>query len=307
MQNTSEQEQKALVISIIGTLFMAGLGIGFSLLTASNAILLDGLFSLIGFIAGLMALRVSRLVQQPDDDHYQFGYGSFEAFFNLLKGITIAIISIFAFTDAVNALLGGGRPIQAGYALFYTVLAGAGCLLVSLYLRSAARKTGSPLLQLDARSWTIDGLLTLAVLIAFSLTIFIEKTEYAWAAVYADPAIVATLVILVLPLPYTAIRDNARQLLLSSPDKQLQSRVHELLQPELEKIDKQDYLVRMTEVGRFFYMQIYLQLSPQSENIDVAAQDVIRRDIYEKLAGELPNVSVDIIFTREKKWFGNIV
>jgi len=306
MQEKPAIERRALIISVIGTLVMAGLGIGFSLITGSNAILLDGIFSLIGFAAGLMALRVSRLVQQPDDSHYQFGYGSFEAFFNLVKGITIAIISVFALTDAVNALLGEGRPIEVGIALLYTVIVGISCLIVSVYLRSAAKKTQSPLLQLDARSWVIDGLLTVAVLIAFAVTLLIEDSDYAWMADYADPAIVATLIILIIPLPYTTIRDNVKQLLLSAPDKQMQARIHELLAPELEKIQKQDYLVRMTEVGRFLYMQMYIQLTPQSEAKDVVSQDLIRQTISDKLVAEFPNTSIDIIFTLERKWFGNV-
>ena len=306
MQEKPAIERRALIISVIGTLVMAGLGIGFSLITGSNAILLDGIFSLIGFAAGLMALRVSRLVQQPDDSHYQFGYGSFEAFFNLVKGITIAIISVFALTDAVNALLGEGRPIEVGIALLYTVIVGISCLIVSVYLRSAAKKTQSPLLQLDARSWVIDGLLTVAVLIAFAVTLLIEDSDYAWMADYADPAIVATLIILIIPLPYTTIRDNVKQLLLSAPDKQMQARIHELLAPELEKIQKQDYLVRMTEVGRFLYMQMYIQLTPESEANNIVSQDAIRQDISDKLIAEFPNTSIDIIFTLERKWFGNV-
>ncbi len=307
MQDKFALERRALIISVIGTLVMAGLGIGFSLITDSNAILLDGMFSLIGFAAGLMALRVSRLVQQPDDIHYQFGYGGFEAFFNLVKGITIAIISVFAFTDAVNALLGEGRPIQAGIALLYTVIVGISCLVVALYLRSAAKKTQSPLLQLDTRSWIIDGLLTVAVLIAFAFTLYIEESDYAWMADYADPAIVATLIILIIPLPYITIRDNIKQLLLSAPNQQTQNRVHQLLAPELDKIPKQDFLVRMTEVGRFLYLQIFIECSAEHAINDLTIQDQLRQRLHDAVAKEFANAAVDLIFTLDKKWFGNVV
>jgi len=306
MPDKTTLERRALIVSVIGTLVMAGLGIGFSIITDSNAILLDGMFSLIGFAAGLMALRVSRLVQQPDDIHYQFGYGGFEAFFNLVKGITIAIISVFALTDAVNALLGGGRPIQAGIALIYTILVGIGCLVASLYLRSAAKKTQSPLLKLDARSWVIDGLLTVAVLIAFTITLLIEDSEHAWMADYADPVIVATLIILVLPLPYTTIRENIKQLLLGAPSPKTQTRLHELLSPELEKIPKQDYLVRMTEVGRFLYLQIFIQCSPKDTLNDIAVHDQLRQQINDAVTKEFPNAAVDLMFTLERRWFGNV-
>ena len=48
-----EVEQRALALSVFGTLLMAGAGFGFAVLTHSVAILLDGAFSLIGFATGL--------------------------------------------------------------------------------------------------------------------------------------------------------------------------------------------------------------------------------------------------------------
>jgi predicted Co/Zn/Cd cation transporter (cation efflux family) len=123
---------------------------------------------------------------------------------------------------------------------------------------------------------------------------------------YADPVIVATLVILVIPVPYITIRDNIKQLLLGAPDPQMQIRVHELLAPELENIDKQDYLVRMANVGRFLYIQIFFQLSLQSDAVDIANQDSVRQRISEKLTSEFANANVDIVFTLDKKWFGNV-
>ena len=307
MQDKLALEKRALIISVIGALFMAGLGIGFALVTKSNAILLDGIFSLIGFAAGLVALRISSLVQQPDDSHYQFGYGGFEALFNLLKGVTIAMISVFALTDAINAILGGGRPINAGIALIYAIIVGTVCFIVALYLRRAARKTLSPLVELDAKNWLIDGLLTVAVLIAFIAAFYIEQSEYEWMADYVDPIIVATLVILVIPVPYFAIRDNVKQLLLGAPDKKMQGRIHELISPVLKEIETRDFLIRMTKVGRYLYMQVIVQFDPQSAINDVAAHDLLRQRMTDALTDEYPNTTVDVVFTLDKKWFGNVV
>lgn len=305
MQDKNKLERRALIVSVIGTLIMAGLGIGFSILTQSNAILLDGIFSLIGFAAGLVALRVSSLVQQPDDAHYQFGYGGFEPLFNLLKGVIIGFIAIYAITDSINSILSGGRHIQAGTALIYAVLVGIACFVVAIYLRAMAKKTQSPLVELDAKNWIIDGLLTVAVLIAFTATIFIEKSDYAWMAVYADPTIVAILVVLTLPVPYIAIRDNLKQLLLAAPSKEMQAKVNELLAPELGTIESEDYLVRMTQVGRYTYMQVYLLFTPQSALDDLIAHDAIRQRLNKALATEYPNVTVDVMFTLDRTWFGN--
>ena len=66
---------------------MAALGIGFGLVTESDAIMLDGFFSLIGFVMALVTIRVARLVVQPADEHFQFGYAQFEPFLNAMKGL----------------------------------------------------------------------------------------------------------------------------------------------------------------------------------------------------------------------------
>ncbi len=304
-QDKNLLERRGLIVSVIGTLIMAGLGIGFSIFTQSNAILLDGIFSLIGFAAGLVALRVSTLVQQPDDAHFQFGYGGFEPLFNLLKGVVIGFIAIYAITDSINSILSGGRHIQVGIALVYAVIVGVACFIVAFYLRAMAKKTQSPLVQLDAKNWIIDGLLTVAVLIAFTATILIEKSDYAWMAVYADPAIVTILVILTLPVPYIAIRDNLKQLLLAAPSKEMQAKVNELLAPELSAIDTDDYLIRMTQVGRYPYLQIFLLFTAQAALNDLAAQDDIRDRLNKVLSAEYPNATVDVVFTLDRSWFGN--
>jgi predicted Co/Zn/Cd cation transporter (cation efflux family) len=102
-------EQTSLKLSAIGSLFMGILGIVFALFTHSEAILLDGFFSLIGFIMGLLTLKVARLVIQPDDEKFQFGYAFFEPFFNAIRGLVILLVCGFAVTSAVIAILHGGR------------------------------------------------------------------------------------------------------------------------------------------------------------------------------------------------------
>ena len=54
-------ERRGLRLSVCGALFMAALGFGFAALTDSQAVLLDGIFSLIGAVvsAGLSSLFAS--------------------------------------------------------------------------------------------------------------------------------------------------------------------------------------------------------------------------------------------------------
>ena len=112
--------------------------------------MLDGLFSLISFAMGLLSLKVARLVRQPNDEHYQFGYASFEPFVNVTKGFIMAFVGVFALYSSIDALSHGGRPIASGYAALYAVFGAAVCLLIARRQRKVADASGSPLVEVDA-------------------------------------------------------------------------------------------------------------------------------------------------------------
>jgi len=60
--SVQRRERNAILITVFGNLLMAGLGLGFALATRSQAILLDGVYSLIGFgLAFLLAVWLPEL------------------------------------------------------------------------------------------------------------------------------------------------------------------------------------------------------------------------------------------------------
>ena len=125
-------ERRGLLLSVYGALFMGALGIGFALLTGSQAVLLDGLFSLIGFAVSLVAMRVATLVRRPDDERFHFGYAAYEPMLNLSKGLLMLLVSLFAAAAAVVAILAGGREVRGGIAVIYALIAAAGCFVIAL-------------------------------------------------------------------------------------------------------------------------------------------------------------------------------
>jgi hypothetical protein len=119
MVDHEKLEKNGLVLSIVGALSMAALGFGFAVLTSSDAVLLDGFFSLIGFAVGLVSLRVATLVRRPDDEFYHFGYAAYEPMLNLTKGLLMAFVTLFALVSAILVVIEGGREIEAGWASVY--------------------------------------------------------------------------------------------------------------------------------------------------------------------------------------------
>jgi len=294
-------ERRGLWLSIVGALGMAALGIGFAILTSSDAVLLDGLFSLIGFAIGLVSLQVATLIRRPDDESYHFGYAAYEPMLNLSKGLLMAFVSVFALVSAVQVVVDGGHPIEVGWAVVYAGAAAIGCFAIAVSQRRLARRTGSPLLEVDYKNWFIDGLLSVAVGIAFVITLFLRDSRHADLLPYADPMVVIVLVVLSLPIPLKIIRDNWHQLLGRAPDETLQRRAREAVLKSFGGGKACDPRIRMQQIGRFTYLQIYV-LCLDDTATDVERMDACRRSVHDALAGEFDNLALDVVFTRDPRW-----
>jgi cation diffusion facilitator family transporter len=301
MTDHEQLEKRGLVLSIVGALFMAALGFGFAVLTSSDAVLLDGFFSLIGFAVGLVSLRVASLVRRPDDEFYHFGYAAYEPMLNLTKGLLMAFVTLFALISAILVVIEGGREIEAGWASIYAWIAGAGCFAIAFSQRALAKKTSSPLLVVDSKNWLIDGLMSVAVGIAFLAAVFLADTSYAHLLPYADPAVVIILVLLSLPIPFKIIRQYWGQMLGRAPDAELQEKAKAAVAGVLDPSDEYDTKIRMDQLGRLTYVQLYVLIKGPVDP-DVSDLDNCRSAVHDALEDDFNNLALDVIFTRDPRW-----
>lgn len=306
MTKLKKLEHKALISSAVGALVMALLGFGFALLTRSEALMLDGLFSLLAFFMALGAIRISKLIHEPDSDTFQFGYAGFEPLFNVIKGLVIVFISLLALYSSVMAILAGGREINVGWALIYAIIVASCCFCMFAILTRAARNTGSSLLKVDAKNWLLDGLITVAVLIGFLVAYFSEGTPWQWAIPYADPTVVLVLIAICLPIPYVIIRDGVKELLLAAPDVELQQQLCQKLEDVLSEKDYSNNTKRVAKVGRLIYVYVFVLLQKAQADPSVNEQDTMRKALSLSVSEFYPGIEVDLFFTRDTKWFEKV-
>ena len=302
MTNGQQIEGHGLRLSVWGAAFMAVLGIGFYFPTHSQAVLLDGLFSLIGFFVSLLTVKVSRVVLQPDDDTFQFGYGTFEPMLNLVKGLLTVGVCVFALVLGVLALFEGGRPLQSGPAVIYAVIAAAGCFAIAGSQRRRLRGMNSPLLSVDMRQWIMDGAISSVVAIAFLGGAVLQRGRFADWVDYLDPVLVILLVVVMIRMPIGIITSNLWELLLAAPPPEEQERVAGRLRHILEEKGLSTYRTRMAKAGRSYFLVLHVRVPDEGGPATVEDFDKLRATLHAAVQTDGSPYSLDVVFTREERW-----
>ncbi len=129
----------------------------FGLLSGSLSIVFDGVFSAIDAAMSGLALFVSRLVTRTDDNRrFQFGYWHIEPMVLAFNGGTLMLLCFYAFLNAVDSFLAGGRALAFDWAIAYAVIVCATCFGMFFYERRLNRRIGSDFVRLDAQSWLMS-------------------------------------------------------------------------------------------------------------------------------------------------------
>ncbi|WP_298855717.1 cation transporter [uncultured Ruegeria sp.] len=198
-------ERRAMIMGMAGNLIMCGMGLYAGYLSQSQAIQLDGLFSLIGFAAAFLGLRVAQRIARQPDKFRPYGYAADEAIFVTFRALTLFGLVLFAMVNAVLSILGylGGEPqpeLNFGPMLPYFVAVGVLCLALSGFHWWSWVRTGrkSGLLKLEAQAAAFDGLVTAAAAVGLLGIGYLSDGVLAPIAPIGDSLVVLILCITVL-------------------------------------------------------------------------------------------------------------
>src|SRR3954453_8589420 len=146
-------EQRALKFSIAMTLLIGLLGVVTGLLTGSQAIIFDGMYSFVDVVLTIVSLAVSKLLANQGSRRFQYGYSHLEPVVGTFGGAVLALACVYAVINAIKDLLGGGHTVDYGFGAIW---AGVLCMIgsaMAYYMSRMASRLASGLLSLDARSW----------------------------------------------------------------------------------------------------------------------------------------------------------
>ncbi len=281
MEKNKLSEKRAYILSLFGAFFMAALGLGFAYLTHSEAILLDGVFSLINMLMIGLTLFVFLRILPVVNDRFQFGMAQAEPMINLIKAILFFCAVVFAIYSAAMALIQGGRMIDFGLGVWYALIASIGCFVIAAIIHRISKTSPSPMLDVEKQGWLVDGFLSSAVFFVFIVGSLLKDTQWNIYLNYVDPIMVLFISIAIIPIPVKIFKDNFFELLLSAPSVKVQTEIDEKIQGVFKDYPIDDFYIRSAKTGRYFTVWI-MCLNNEQQPMTMSDYDTVRQELYKK-------------------------
>ncbi|MDR6952172.1 putative Co/Zn/Cd cation transporter (cation efflux family) [Ancylobacter sp. 3268] len=305
-----DDESGVLRLSIAITGLIAAFGIGIGLLSGSFSILFDGAYSLIDAGMSLLALAVVRLIHGYTHitsatrrlrERFTVGFWHLEPMALGLNGVLLIGVSAYAFFNAVSLLLDGGRPLEFDLAILYAVITATACTGAAALEMRANRRIRSAFIALDARGWIMSASITLALLAAFCIGSAIEGTAYGWMAPYVDPAVLALVCLIIIPLPMRTVKQALADILLVTPPE-LKAHVDAVAHDAVRAHGFLSFRAYVAKVGRAQQIELYFIVPADGPPRRIGEWDALRDEIGKAIGPDSPDRWLTIIFTADLEW-----
>jgi cation diffusion facilitator family transporter len=297
---SANAEQRTLKFSIALTVFLGVLGVASGLVTNSQAIIFDGMYSFVDVVPTVASLLVVKLIARGTSHRFQYGFWHLEPLVAVLRDAILAVACIYAAIDAIETLTSGGHEVEYGRAALW---AGILCIIgfaMTLFLRRRAKALQSPMLEVDARSWVVSTFLSLGLLIGFAIATALAGTTWQEWIPYLDAVALLSMALIMLPMPLIGLWRSMSDVLQVAPNE-LDARVHTVMDSVVKEHRFLEYSSYIAKAGRGRFVEIHVLVTPDTR-IEIATADAIRADVSKRLNAGAPTFWLTIDFTADRRW-----
>lgn len=305
-----KSENEILKLSIFSKIFLAIIGLIFGLLASSATIIFNSIYGMIDAFMTLLALVVAKLITASTskdivsnrlEKHFTMGFWHLEPIVLGVNGTLLIGASIYAFINAIDSILLGGREIIFSYVIIITTISIIVELSLGIFIHKTNQKINSEFLKLDSISWLISASMSFAYLIAFSFGYFIQDSKIAYIIPYIDPFILICVSLLVIPMPFKTVKQALSDILLVTPSS-LKAKVDIVAQNIVEKYGFESFRAYVAKVGRERRIELYFIVPKSWPAKRLEEWDMLRDEIENMLEKDDPNLWLTIVFTTDFEW-----
>jgi predicted Co/Zn/Cd cation transporter (cation efflux family) len=295
-------EKRSLKIARFGNLIMAIAGILTAWLANADALLVDGLYSGVNFLASLVAAKVGESVMRPWDKNRPFGYYANEAIYITFRSVILLGILIFAAFSAITKIIAyaSGNEVSEiafGLIVIYSVAMVIICGFIHYIHRYYWLKMdkSSDILKIEKQSALIGGCISAAMGLAFGLAPLLKGTIFQFILPVIDSIIVLVLVACIINQPFQSFLTALSEIAGESSSPAIIESIHDAVSEAVT--DSMNYTlmdVGASKLGRFHVVIIYLNCH---NPIWAESVDELRLGIKSACEQRIGLVEVEIVLT----------
>ncbi len=292
---SEESELFILKLSTLLTIIYAMVGVTIAIICDSMTMMLDGLYGVADTVVSLLAISVVRKVHLPPNDRYHFGYAKYEPFMTAVDGMLIISICTATILSATQDVIHPDPVKNIHLAIGYSFVSIFICSGFGLHMTRVGKRCHSSILRADAQLWMIEGVISLGVFLAFSLSVYLSETSWKGYTEYIDPVMSIILSVFLLFKPITIIRDSFQDLIDASPDKELKKEIVDIVQICAEEQHlKGIKSVKLRKAGRQLFVNVHFLAD---NNLTLGQTTAVKQYTIEKIVQAYPEVDVTVLFS----------
>ena len=189
--------------------------------------------------------------------------------------------------------------IKVSLALVFTAISIVGCFFVYLFLKREGNVLSSPLLRTEAKSWLNDLLISLAVLVSFSLMAVLNHFGLYSISLYIDPLLTILFVMAMLPSIFRELFRALSDMLDKAPPLEITDELDGIVSSFVEKYSFSDYFIYSAKRGRTITLTVHIVLA---RDMRVSFLDSVRKEMMMCIKNSFRWSDIDIVFTIDPSW-----
>lgn len=287
-----------------GNVVMGVAGVTTAYLSRSDALMIDGLYSLVNFVSAIIAMRVAKSVHRKPDATFPYGYYAHESLYVLFRSLVLLGILLFACFSSLNKIIfyvNGGEVTRVvmGPVLLYSFSMVLICFSLSFVHHRNWLKTGkqSDILQAEKSAGIADGFMSAGVGGALLGVGLLSGTFLEGMIPVADSVLVLVLCCFMLGTPASLLRKSMAEIAGKSSDPDLVKQTRHAIKSVVDSEQFELIDFNMTKLGRSHFCISHIH--PKG-NVTAAELDSVRAEVQQCCQSIIATPISEVVFTQYK-------
>ncbi|MCL1882563.1 MAG: cation diffusion facilitator family transporter [Defluviitaleaceae bacterium] len=296
--------QKLVKISLVVSTGFLIFQLIIGLLANSQAILADGISTLIGTIVACFNLALLSFIGKRNTKKYPFGKETLEPFIGIANQILMFIIAVTIIIDNVQVIIAGGNDeVHITAVILFGVLSTVFNFFGYRYFKKQAKRYPTPTAKVLVVGWQFSTIVGIGLVVGFSASWILNMTTVSPFTVYIDPALAIMLMLIFAISPITEMKKCFMELMQAVPSEETVNIITQKVEEVNQEYDFIEKIMRLGKVGGKIIIEIDYVIDKDSRLNCVSEQDKLRISLTQTFAeldyGKWVNINFtgDIILT----------